>query len=105
MAPPVRRWYYAWLKRSEIGQVSWPRKSLPVTCQGATQTDSVLHVRHDMITWGFTTVERLDPKDLSTLVSAPPHRDSNSCPPDLELGALTKWLASWMQVSKQASHH
>ncbi len=35
------------------------------------------------------------------LVSAPsshPIRDSNSCFPDLELGALTKWLASRMLV-------
>ncbi len=42
-------------------------------------------------------VERSDPKGLSTLVSAPSSRltgDLNSCPPDLELGALTKWLAS-----------
>jgi hypothetical protein len=45
-----------------------------VTCQATMQTDSVLHVRHDMIMLGFTTVERHDPKDLSTLVSAPPHR-------------------------------
>jgi hypothetical protein len=56
-------------KRSGIGQVSWPSKSLPVTCQAVTQTDSMLHVRHDiidMIMSGFTTVERHDPKDLST---------------------------------------
>ncbi len=42
-------------------------------------------------------VERPDPKGLSTLVSAPSScrtGDLNSCPPDLELGALTKWLAS-----------
>jgi len=35
------------------------------------------------------------------LVSAPSFRstgDSNSCPPDLEFGALTKWLASRMLV-------
>ncbi len=28
--------------------------------------------------------------------------DSNSCPPDLELGALTKWLASRMLVCVSA---
>jgi hypothetical protein len=42
-------------------------------------------------------VERPDPKGLSTLVSAPSScrtGDVNSCPPDLELGAVTKWLAS-----------
>ncbi len=34
------------------------------------------------------------------LVPVPAHQvgDSNSCPPDLELGALIKWLASWMLV-------
>ncbi len=34
------------------------------------------------------------------LVPVPVHQagDSNSCPPGLELGALTKWLASWMLV-------
>jgi|688.fasta_scaffold482476_1 hypothetical protein len=33
--------------------------------------------------------------------------DSNSCLPDLELGSLTKWLASWMLVwvSRQVSLH
>jgi hypothetical protein len=45
------------------------------------------------------SVERPDPKGLSTFfVSAPSSRrigDSNSCPqPDLELGAVRKWLAS-----------
>ncbi len=41
-----------------------------------------------------TTVERPDPKGLSTFsqcMELPP-QGSNSCPPDLELGALTKWL-------------
>ncbi len=44
-----------------------------------------------------TFVERPDPKGLSAIVSAPNSchtGDPNSCPPDLELGALTKWLAS-----------
>ncbi len=48
--------------------------------------------------WFHGSVERPDPKGLSTfLVSAPSScrtGDSNSCSPDLELGALTKWLAS-----------
>jgi hypothetical protein len=53
-------------------------------------------------------VERPESKDLSILVSAQSSRhtgDSNSCPPDLELGTLTKWLASRMLVgvSRQAS--
>ncbi len=78
--------------RESGGQVS-----LPVTCQAASvmepylsvvqlslpipraklyvlysQTDSVLHVRHDMINdhVRVTTVERPDPKGLSTFVSA-----------------------------------
>jgi hypothetical protein len=41
----------------------------------------------------YTLVERVFP----LLVSAPSScltADSNSCLPDLELGALTKWLAS-----------
>jgi hypothetical protein len=44
----------------------------------------------------YNCVERPDP-NFHFLVSAPsPCRtgDLNSCPPDLELGALTKWLAS-----------
>ncbi len=44
---------------------------------------------------GVTTVERPDPKGLSTFSQCtefPPH--SNSCPQDLELVALTNWLAS-----------
>ncbi len=48
------------------------------------------------------TVERPDPKDLSTLVSAPSSRhtvDSNSCP---ELGAITKW--SRMQAGFSTVH-
>ncbi len=51
--------------------------------------------------WGFTTVERPDPKDLLTLVSAPSSHHigySNSCTPDLELCTLTKWLANHMLV-------
>jgi hypothetical protein len=56
------------------------------------------------------SVERSDPKDLFTLFSIPSFRhtgDSNSCPPDLELGALTEWLARRMliYVSWQASIH
>ncbi len=47
-------------------------------------------------------VERPDPlKGLSTFCQCtefPPQGDSNSCPPDMELGALTKWLASRMLV-------
>jgi hypothetical protein len=43
-------------------------------------------------------VERPDPKGLSTFSQCTEFfcrtRDLNSCPPDLELGALTKWLAS-----------
>ncbi len=47
---------------------------------------------------------------LSTLVSAPSScrtGDSNSCPLNLKLGALTKWLASrtLVCVSRQASLH
>ncbi len=55
----------------------------------------------------ITTAERPDPKDLSTLESAPRSShtgDSNSCLPDLELGALFIWLASRM-LSGQASLH
>jgi hypothetical protein len=55
--------------------------------------------RHDMIKLGFTTVERTEPKDLPTLVSVPSSHntgDFNSRLSDLELGALTKWLASRM---------
>jgi hypothetical protein len=92
-------------KRSGIGQVSWPSKSLPVTCQASTQTDSVLHVWHYVITRGFTTVERPNPMIFPFLSVHRHIGDSNSCPPDLELGFLTKWLASWRLVSKQASHH
>ncbi len=47
-------------------------------------------------------VERPDPNGLSIfLVSAPSSRrrgDSNSHPPDMDLGALIKWLASRMLV-------
>jgi hypothetical protein len=44
-------------------------------------------------------VERPDPKNLPTLVSALSSRRtgiSNLCPLDPELDALTKWLASQM---------
>ncbi len=52
--------------------------------------DHASHVlRHHI---GVTTVERPDPKDLSTFSQCT--GDLNSCPPDLELDALTKWLAS-----------
>ncbi len=48
------------------------------------------------------------PRVFILLVSAQSSRrigESNSCPPDLELGALTKWQASRMlvRVSQQAS--
>jgi hypothetical protein len=46
----------------------------------------------------YTILERPVLKGLSTCsqrIKFPPHiGDSNSCPPDLELDALTKWLAS-----------
>ncbi len=48
----------------------------------------------------------LAPRVFPLLVTASSSRrigDSNSCPPDLELGSLTKWLASW--ESRQASLH
>jgi hypothetical protein len=44
-----------------------------------------------------TRVDRPDPKDLSTfLVSAPSscRTGDSSCPPDLEISAVTKWLGS-----------
>jgi hypothetical protein len=50
-------------------------------------------------------MERLDPKDLATLISAPSSiqaGDTKSCPPDLELGAITQWLASRMLVCVSA---
>ncbi len=77
--------------------------SLPVTyakLRELTQP-SVLNVRHNMIMLGVTTVERPDPKALYTLINASYFRytgDSYLCSPDLELGALTKWIASRMLV-------
>ncbi len=44
------------------------------------------------------TVRRPAPKDLSTLDSALCSRHTGLSTPDLELGALTKWLASQMLV-------
>jgi hypothetical protein len=89
-----------WRRASEsAGQVS-----LPVACQAARVTqpdrltcscDHVSHVlRHHV---GVTTVERPDPKGLPTFSRAPSYchtGDSDSCPPDLELGALTECMAS-----------
>jgi hypothetical protein len=92
--------------------------SLPVTCQAASVTQACHGIRQvilpvtcqaasvmqpDRLTCscdhvGVITVERFEKKGvLPLLVSAPSScriGDSNSCPPDLELGALTKWLAS-----------
>ncbi len=51
-------------------------------------------------------VKRIDPKDLSTLVSALSSRhtvDSKSCSPDMVLSALTSRMLVW--VSRQASLH
>jgi hypothetical protein len=59
--------YCTWVLRSGIGQVS-----LPVTCQAASITKLCHGVGQ---------------------VSQAGH-DPNSCPPDLEFQALTKWLAS-----------
>ncbi len=67
-------------------------------CQAASVTQP------DRLTWlcdhlGVTTIEDLTPRVFPLLVRAPSSChiwDSNSCPPDLELGALTKWLASRM---------
>jgi hypothetical protein len=47
-------------------------------------------------------VERPDPKDLSNAPISHRIRDSNSRPPDLELGTPTKWLASRMLVRVSA---
>jgi hypothetical protein len=97
--PPVPGWYctWAWFSKEVLSG------TMQVSLQLMRQTGCALHVRHDMISdhIGVTTVERPDPKDLFTLVSAWSSRhtgDSNSCPPDLELGVLTKWLASRMLV-------
>ncbi len=107
--PPVPLWYctWAWFSRellSAIASGKWlcRQVSLPMMCQAAIVTQA------DRLTWSCahvgavrTTVERPDPKDLSTLVNGPRSRrigNSNSHPPDLELGVLTKWLARRMLV-------
>jgi hypothetical protein len=84
------------------GQVSLPSKSLPVTCLAADvmQPDrqcATCQAWYDNV--GVHTVERLDPKDLSTLVSALSSRhtgDSNSflhsdASPSVSTGCST-WL-------------
>ncbi len=97
-----------WHRASESSR----QVSLPVTCQPERFTqpdrltwscDHASHVlRHHV---GVITVERSNPKGLSTFSNAPSScrtGDSNSSPPDLELGALIKWLAADAGLSVSA---
>ncbi len=95
-----------------VGQVSFPSSgsASDVPSRDHYTARQVVSYMSGM-TWsrrGHHCGKTWPPKDLSTLVSAPNSHhtgDSNSCPPDLELGALTKWLASriLVWVSWQAS--
>ncbi len=79
-----------------VGQVS-----LPVTCQAASI------MQPDKLTWSCDHASHVlrhhaGVTTFSQCTSSCRTGDSNSCPPDLEIGTLTKWLAS-VWVSRQAS--
>ncbi len=105
--PPVLFWYcpWSWFSREVLSAVA----SGKWVCQASEYVHDMPTVsvtQPDRLTWscdhvGVTTVERPDPKSLSTFSQCTELRcigDSSSYPPDLELGALTKWLASRMLV-------
>ncbi len=99
--PPVPLWYCtcAWFSRdvlSAMASESARKVYLPVMCQAA----SVTHLDR-LITksrWCRKTLPQGSFYFLVRAKSFPRIGDSNSCPPDLELGALVKWLASQMLV-------
>jgi hypothetical protein len=82
-----------------MGQVNLPVTRHSARVMQPYRECATFEAWHDNV--GVTTVERPDPNDLSTLVSAWSYSHAGglyACPPDLELGALTKWLASRMLV-------
>jgi hypothetical protein len=72
----------------------------------SAQTASLLPTQSTGKAGNFCFVERIDPKGLSTFsqyTEFPPHRGFKlTSSTDLELGALTKWLDSWMLVRVSA---
>ncbi len=112
MLPPVPLWYctWAWFNREALSAMVLGKGF----CQAVSVTqpdrltllcDHTSHVlRHHI---GVTTAERPDPKGLFTFsqcIKFPMHRGFKLVSLNLELGPLTKWLASWMLVlvSRQA---